>query len=93
MSQVRIPTRADDPLHLLMWQVDEVVPILAGFIVGIVVSHEVWCTLIGVLVTNLYRRFRDLHPDGYLLHLAYFYGFTFTKAYSLVNPFIRRFLP
>ncbi|NMU81693.1 conjugal transfer protein TraL, partial [Vibrio parahaemolyticus] len=45
------------------------------------------------LVTNLYRRFRDNHPDGYLLHMIYWAGFIMTKAKSLKNPFVRRYLP
>ncbi|WP_249925480.1 type IV conjugative transfer system protein TraL [Escherichia coli] len=51
------------------------------------------CFLGGLLVTNLYRRFRDNHPDGYLLHMIYWAGFIMTKAKSLKNPFVRRYLP
>ncbi|MDF5223363.1 type IV conjugative transfer system protein TraL, partial [Vibrio parahaemolyticus] len=40
-----------------------------------------------------YRRFRDNHPDGYMLHMLYWGGFIATKAKSLKNPFIRRYFP
>jgi conjugal transfer pilus assembly protein TraL len=63
-----------------------------GLTIGVVIGKALVCFL-GVLVTNLYRRFRDNHPDGYLLHMIYWAGFIVTKAKSLKNPFVRRYLP
>lgn len=93
MEPVRIPTRADEPPHLLLWSADEVVPIVGGLAFGIVVEQIMLCVLVGVVTTNLYKRFRDMHPDGFLMHLAYHYGFGFSKAKSMVNPFTKTFIP
>lgn len=93
MEPVRIPSRIDDPIHVLMWSLDEMAPIFAGLILGIAVGQAMIGFGIGLVVTNQYRKYRDNHPDGYLIHIAYWGGFMFTKASSMVNPFIRRFLP
>ena len=51
------------------------------------------CVVIGAITTNLYKRFRDLHPDGFLMHIAYHYGFGFSRSASMINPFIKNLLP
>lgn len=88
-----ISTRADDPQHLLLWSADEVIPMVVGLLFGMMIGQALVFFLFGVLITNLYRRFRDGHADGYLLHLFYNYGFGFTRSKSMVNPFIKRFFP
>lgn len=93
MKPVHIPRRIDEPPHLLLWSADELAPMLIGLVVGLVLGKALICTLAGFLVTNLYRRFRDSRPDGYLLHMIYWSGLLPSKARSLVNPFIRRFFP
>ncbi|EPC8310143.1 type IV conjugative transfer system protein TraL, partial [Salmonella enterica subsp. enterica serovar Montevideo] len=83
----------DEPPHLLLWSADELAPMLLGLTIGVIIGKALICFLGGLLVTNLYRRFRDNHPDGYLLHMIYWAGFIMTKAKSLKNPFVRRYLP
>lgn len=100
MKPTQIPRRIDDPPHLLLWSLDEIVPTLLGLVIGMMLGKALICLLIGLLITNLYKRFRDNHPDGYLLHLLYWGGFlmnpsllTRQKPLSLKNPFIRRYWP
>lgn len=93
MKPVHIPTRADEPPHLLLWSADEVLPIVGGLSIGILIGQVLICVVMGAVVTNLYRRFRDLHPDGYLMHLAYHFGFGFSRSPSMLNPFIKTLLP
>lgn len=93
MQNVRIPRRIDDPPHLLLWSADELAPMLIGLLIGVIIDKALICVFAGWLVTSAYRRFRDNAPDGYFLHVLYSYGFLFTKARSLVNPYIKRFFP
>jgi len=93
MEPVRIPRRVDEPPHILMWSADELSPLLLGIVIGVVMHKIVICTLVGYIVTNLYRKFRDNHPDGYLLHLLYWTGMPITKSKAFRNPFVRRYLP
>ena len=93
VQPVRIPTRADDLPHMLLWSADEIMPIIGGLGIGIVLDQVLICVVIGAITTNLYKRFRDLHPDGFLMHLAYHYGFGFSCSASMINPFIKNLLP
>ena len=93
MLPVQIPLRADDPLHILMWSADEIVPIIAGLTIGILVKSVFLFLLLGTVISKLYARFREYHSDGYLLHMAYHYGFGFPRSESMINPFIRRLIP
>ncbi|TDX26810.1 conjugal transfer pilus assembly protein TraL [Modicisalibacter xianhensis] len=93
MEPVRIPSRIDDPVHVLLWSLDELAPMFCGLILGMAIGQATIGFLVGLMVTNFYRRYRDTHPDGYLLHIVYWAGFVFTKARSMVNPYVRRYLP
>lgn len=93
MQPVRIPRRCDDPIHLLLWSLDEMLPLLLGLTIGVLLGKALICSVIGMAMTNLYRRFQDLHPRGYLNHLLYWYGFMSFKAKSMKNPFVKRYLP
>jgi conjugal transfer pilus assembly protein TraL len=93
VKPVKLPRRVDEPLHLLLWSADEIVPMLLGLTIGIMIGQALICFLAGLLVTNLYRRFRDNHPDGYLLHMIYGWGVPITRASSFKNPFIRKYFP
>jgi len=93
MKPVSIPRRIDEPPHLLLWTADEFAPMLLGLVIGIVIAKPLPCFLLGLLVTNLYRRFKDNHPEGYLLHLGYWAGLMPSKAKTFKNPYARRFLP
>ena len=48
---------------------------------------------LGFVITQFYRRYRENHPDGFLLHILYHAGIPVTKGKSMVNPFIKRLLP
>lgn len=96
MSQINvteIPTRIDDPQHLLLWSADEVVPIATGLIIGMIIHKALICTLIGFGMTHFYRKFRDQHPDGFLMHKLYSWGFSASTARSMKNPFIKQYYP
>lgn len=93
MEPVQIPRRIDEPPHVLLWSLDEVTPILLGLVAGGYLGQLLYCTLAGALLTNLYRRFRENHSDGYMLHAIYWSGFLPSKARSFKNPFIRRLIP
>ena len=93
MKPVSIPRRIDEPPHLLIWSADELGPMLIGLVFGVIIGEAMICLILGLLVTNLYRRFRDNHPDGYIFHLIYWLGLLSPKSRVMVNPYIRRFFP
>ena len=93
MKEVEIPTYADEPPHFLLWSADEMLPIIFGFGMGIIIDQVFFLTIAGFVVSHYYKKFRDQHPDGFLFHLAYWYGFGFCRSRSMTNPFVRKFFP
>lgn len=93
MKPIRIPRRVDEPPHILLWSSDELAPMLLGLVVGVFIGKAFICFVAGLTITSLYKRFRDNHPDGHLLHIFYWAGFLFTNAKSMKNPFVRRYIP
>lgn len=93
MNPVKIPTRIDDPPHILIWSADELAPLLLGLTFGVFIGQALICTIIGFAVTNAYRKFRDNNPDGYFLHMIYGLGLLPTKGKTMINPFVKRLFP
>ncbi|MFC0179533.1 type IV conjugative transfer system protein TraL [Thorsellia kenyensis] len=68
MKLIDIPQHIDEPPHFLFWSADEVAPLFIGIVFGILTGQALTLTVIGFLITKVYRRYRDGRPDGYLLH-------------------------
>lgn len=93
MKPVEIPVRASDPIHILCWSADEIVPIGIGLVAGMMVGQALIFTVIGMMISRLYSRFCDVRTRGFLEHRAYYYGLGFCKSRSMTNPFIKHFYP
>lgn len=92
MQPINIPQYVDDPPHLLFWQADEIAPIGIGLVFGIFTGYAAVCTIGGFLLTRWYRKYRDDHPDGFMVHMIYWFtGMTGAKARTIPNSFIREF--
>ena len=93
VKAIHIPRHIDDPQQLLLWSADEVMPIILGLLIGMIIGKALICTMIGFVVMHQYRKFRDNHPDGFLQHAAYEWGFMPSAAPSFGNPYIRQLFP
>lgn len=100
METIDIPGLIDDPPHILLWNVEELVPVMVGLMCGMVVEQALIGTLLGFAVTQLYRRFRDNTPDGYLQHMLGWHGLDMRLANPekrqnryFVTPMIRQLVP
>jgi conjugal transfer pilus assembly protein TraL len=93
VKAINIPTRCDDPLHVLIWSLDELVPLGVGLLFGMAIGKALLCGAIGYAVTFLYQKYKDGHADGYLVHIAYWFGAIPARSKTLLNPFIQRVLP
>jgi conjugal transfer pilus assembly protein TraL len=92
MPTVVMPKYIDDPPNLLLWRLDDVIPFLLILIVALLVE-KIWLLIPGFFVIRLYSRFRDTRPDGYALHVLYWYGLFPMLGRTTPNPFIRQYLP
>ncbi len=91
MKPVPIARYVDDPPHFLLWQADELAPPMLGLMAGVVADSVVLFTLLGLCCNYFYRRFRDNHPNGYIVHLAYTYLGVGLRGRCFPNGFIREF--
>lgn len=90
---VPMPRSIDDPDQILLWSIDELIPVVVIFGLGITM-HQLTISVVSIILfLNFYRKFRDGRPNGYLQHLMYRYGFAGSETVTIRNPFIRRFLP
>lgn len=94
MKAVRMPQTLDDQFYILMWPADELLPAMFVFVLGVLLNQKLVCLALAVVITKLFRRMKEGNPDGFLLHLGYWYGLIGGgKAYTLPNPYIREFVP
>lgn len=93
MEPVQIPTRCDEPVHILFWRLDELLPVFIGMCIGLIIGQVMLCMGAGFVVTHFFKKYVDQHPDGFLFHIVYWWGFTRKKARLMINPYIRTLLP
>lgn len=94
MKPLRMPRSLDDQMYILFWTADEMLPGLFIFIVGVLIAQKLVCLILAIVVTKLFRRMKEGNPDGFLLHIGYWYGLISGRfAYSMPNAFIREFIP
>lgn len=92
-DRCEIPRHVDEPPHVLLWSAEELAPVALGLAIGMVIGEAMPLTILGLVISKLYRKFSDGHPDGYLLHGLYWLGFIPTNARTVPNPYTRRYLP
>lgn len=93
MEPVQIPRQIDEPPTVLLWNTDELAPIVLLHVIGIFTGNVLIMTALGFAASSLYKRFRDGHPDGYLQHLLYWIGLMPTSARTIRNPFADHYKP
>lgn len=94
MKPTRIPRRIDEPPHLLMWPLDEVLPIFVGIAIGLFIGSMFYTLIIGFIIAKLYKAKKDKTPDGFFFHFFFWWTSVGSgKAKTMINPFIRRLFP
>ena len=88
-----MPRSIDEPDQVLLWSVDELIPVAVVFGVGIFI-HQLTIAVCSIyFCVKLYRRYRDGRPLGFTQHFMYWYGFSGKDTVTIRNPYIVRFLP
>jgi len=93
MEPVNIPTEIDSPQLVLLWSLDEFVPFMIFMVAGNFLNHFFMGLGAGWVVSHLYRRYKNTRPDGYLLHLLYWFGLAKLSGLTVVDPYRREYLP
>lgn len=93
MQPVKLPRMIDEPPNILMWNMDEAMPMLLGMVAGFFTGHLMPFLMGGMAITWAYSKFRDGRPDGYLLHLLYWAGVMPTRSLTMPNPYADHYFP
>ena len=89
MQPLELPHGVDDPPSLLLWRLDDLIPLILMLVVGILSDRLLLFLVIGFVLSRLYGRFRDSRPDGFALHWCYWHGLLPLPARTCPNPFSR----
>jgi conjugal transfer pilus assembly protein TraL len=89
MQPLALPHGVDDPPSLLLWRLDDLIPLILMLVIGMLTDRLAVFLVLGVMLSRLYGRFRDSRPDGFALHWCYWHGLLPLPARSCPNPFRR----
>lgn len=90
---IYMPNYVDDPYQLLIWELDEGLPVGIAAVVGVLTNQMMWCLLAGFALVYAYRRVKDGNPDGAAFHVLYWFGLYPTTTRTMPNPFARKHTP
>lgn len=74
METVVIPDYIDELPQFLLWETDEIAPMMIMFMIGIITQTLTFTIIPAYLVTKLYQRYKAEHLAGHLIHLGYRIG-------------------
>ena len=92
-NSYRVPRRINDPMIALIFDVDQLGPsfILAGL--GNLLGATLYGAIAGVFWFWLSGYIKRNYPDGFLVHLCWFYGFLpFGDTRAMPDPLKREWL-
>lgn len=93
MSDSRIPTMVDVPTQFLFLRADEAAPAVCMIGAGIAFNFLVVSILAAIALVYVTRKFRNARPDGYLLHMLWWYGFGGARGRLAKFSFVRAIYP
>ena len=74
MEAVEIPRYVDSQLQVFLWEIDEIIPVVAAFAIGMMTETLTYVIIPAFLLGKLFSKYKESHLDGILMHLAYWYG-------------------
>jgi conjugal transfer pilus assembly protein TraL len=92
MKMLTLPRHIDAPKQILIWEFDEIVPILTALCFGVIIEQALLTTVAGIALARMYRKYKDTRPDGYVYHALYWWGFWPSNARTMVMPYRRLFI-
>jgi conjugal transfer pilus assembly protein TraL len=93
-APISIPDLVDEPPHFLIWQIDEVISIAVGLIIGLLFNAPIYGILFGVFVRSKYIKIRDGKPKGFIMHRIRSMGLILEKnehGTAMQSPLVKKF--
>ncbi|MFZ6765063.1 type IV conjugative transfer system protein TraL [Pseudoroseomonas sp. WGS1072] len=93
MQSIPLPRTVDEPPYFLLWRIDDLFAPCLLMVVGLMFERMMGGLALGLVLSLVYRRFRDGRPENYVLHAIYWSGLWPGRGYSFPNPFARIWWP
>ncbi|EHA1082430.1 type IV conjugative transfer system protein TraL [Photobacterium damselae] len=92
-EEIDIPDLCDEPIHFLLWQWDQALPVSIGLVMGIVVGYALFGLFFGFILARIYVKTKWWKPKGYFFHIIYDKGLYISndKMKSMPNALIDEF--
>ena len=90
---ILIPQHQDDPQWVIIWPIDELLPILLGGCTGLLVGQLLVGVLIGYLIAKAYKFAKSSRHKGFVMHWLYGHGLLWSRTRTLKNTYERKFIP
>ncbi len=88
-SRIPVPLYVDSPQQVLIFSIDELVPVVLFLGLGILIDQAFILTCAGIGLAKAQRRYIDSMPDGFMLHWLYWTGLYPVKSRTLPNALRR----
>lgn len=93
MQPIRIPIHHDDPQWLIIWPIDELLPIAVLSCIGLLIGQAFILFCIGWGIAKAYRFAKSSRHNGFVLHWLYGHGIYFSATRTFKNTYNRNFIP
>jgi len=91
MQPLELPHGVDDSPSLLLWRLDDLIPLILMVVIGMLTDRLAVFPVLDLVLSRLYGRFRDSRPDSFALQWCYWHGLLPPRA-RCPNPFSRTWL-
>ena len=86
MVETRFPRWADRPAQFLIWEIDDLIPLMTTFVLFLPSRSLHIGLAIGYVVMRLYRRAKEKLPLYWYLHYLWVWGVWTPKGRSTLFP-------
>ncbi len=93
MERHQIPQTLDAKPLALIFNATQIFTFFGFAIVGVAINHPFLAGAIGLIVGSFFTKYVDKRPDGFIRHMAYFYGLPVLRGRSGLNGLDREFRP
>lgn len=87
-----IPRYMDALPQILWWELDELVILFLSFFLGLITRQLTTLLIVGVISTFILAKLKNGKSDGFIFHLAYWYGIPSFAIKGVPSGAIREFV-
>lgn len=74
MKKVKVPRYIDNPMQVLLWELDDVLPFIGFFGVGLLLDKLIWFLPVGIILSRQMIKMKQSNLRGLLKHTGYWAG-------------------